>query len=328
MLNREWRSLSRNAPAPFYRLQQRGLLAAHKGTRATEKKNLESRREDVEQAVFAKLSDHPLQHGDRLRILLADVDDRTFGLNHTRRNQDSLQNSVRVGLQQHPIHECARIALVGVADDDLSVTRCLVGKPPFFGSREPATTASAKLGLLEQADNRLWREVPRLFKSQQPSAFAIIVDRFRRRNAAVACHQTRCVDERVHRRRRTARARLAAIEPIEEPFAFPRDSPHAACRLEVVVQQRVDICLFDAVVVIDRIGANHGDNRRTIGHAMASDLLDRDRQPLVTADAGEHLEDTVASRCPAGRAAANANLRLGSAGFRIDSGCFLVTRHP
>ena len=53
VFHREWRSLSRNAPAPFDRLQQRGLLAAHKGTRATEEKNLESRREDAEQAVFA-----------------------------------------------------------------------------------------------------------------------------------------------------------------------------------------------------------------------------------------------------------------------------------
>ena len=61
---------------------------------------------------------------------------------------------------------------------------------------------------------------------------------------------------------------------------------------------------------------------------MASDLLDRDRQPLVTAGTGERLEDTVASRRPAGRAAANANLRLGSAGNRIGGGCFLGARHP
>ena len=96
----------------------------------------------------------------------------------------------------------------------------------------------------------------------------------------------------------------------------------------MVVQQRVDIRLLDAVVVIDRIGTDHRDNRRTIGHAMASDLLDRNRQPLVTASARERLEDTVASRRPAGRAAANANLRLGSAGNRLGGGCFLGARHP
>ena len=61
---------------------------------------------------------------------------------------------------------------------------------------------------------------------------------------------------------------------------------------------------------------------------MASDLLDRDRKPLVTAGTGERLEDAVASRRPTGRAAANANFRLGPASRRIGGGRFLGARHP
>ena len=71
----------------------------------------------TEQAVVARLLHRRLHALDGQRILRAHVDEAFVGADGVAGDEHPLDDGMRVAFHQRAVHECARIAFVGVADD-------------------------------------------------------------------------------------------------------------------------------------------------------------------------------------------------------------------
>jgi len=103
-----------------------------------------------QQPEFAGLIQREGQVLDGQRILGADVDDSLRGPGGVGADQHSLDDAVRVSFQDAAVHVRARIAFVGVTDDDLAAAAWLPGEHfPFHSGGEAASAAPAKSRLLD-----------------------------------------------------------------------------------------------------------------------------------------------------------------------------------
>ena len=126
---------------------QRGLLAADVRARAAVHDDLEveARTEDVraEEALGARVVERLRQPVVAERELAAQVDERLVALDRERRDDDALDQLVRIALDEHAVLERRRLAFVAV---DHEVAREQVGgqERPLLAGREVGAAAAAQ----------------------------------------------------------------------------------------------------------------------------------------------------------------------------------------
>src|SRR6185295_8506112 len=133
------------------RLDERGFFAADVGARATVHDDLEieARPEDVlaEEALGARVVERARQSVEAEREFAAEIDERLIALDRERRDDDSLDELVRIALDQHPILERRRLAFVAVHHE---VAGEQVGwqERPLLTGREVGAAPPAQTGEL------------------------------------------------------------------------------------------------------------------------------------------------------------------------------------
>src|SRR5439155_11079939 len=132
---------ARVAALALERLDEPGLLAADVGARAAVHPHVEvePRAEDVaaEEAPAARLGDRGLETLGAEGELAADVDIRGVAPDGVGRDDDALEQLVRVLLDDHAILERTGLALVGVDRQVDGLRRLLREKAPLEAGREP-----------------------------------------------------------------------------------------------------------------------------------------------------------------------------------------------
>ena len=135
------------AALALHRVDEGRLLAADERAGAELDLDVEAevRAEDVlaEQAARARLVDRHLEAGDRERILRADVDEALLGADRVGADRHRLDDAGGVALHDRAVHERARVAFVGVADDVLLVGLHARGDLPLEARREARAAAPA-----------------------------------------------------------------------------------------------------------------------------------------------------------------------------------------
>ena len=126
-LGGERRAQARHAATPFERLEHCRLLAADVRARAGH--DLHGHR--AQQAGRPELRDRRDQTRACGRVLLAQVNDRVLGLDEARRDRQALDEQMRPQLHDVAVFDRARLALVGVDDDD--------ARPGELDDRRPLT---------------------------------------------------------------------------------------------------------------------------------------------------------------------------------------------
>ena len=157
-LEREGRFLARLAALSFHRGDQGGFFAADESAGADADFDIEikSGAEDVlaEQAGFLCLCNSGFQtfHGNG--IFRTDVDDTVIGADRIAADQQSFDDAVRIAFKNRTVHERARVAFVGVADDVFLFAGLVVSGFPFYAGRETGAAASAQAGLFHFLNDR------------------------------------------------------------------------------------------------------------------------------------------------------------------------------
>ena len=141
----------------------------------------------TQQAVVAAGLDGDAQALQGQRILGPAVDVALVGADGARPDHHALEDGVRVALQDAPVHERARVALVGVAEDVLLVARGLGGELPLEAGGETGAPAAAQTALLDLVDDPLGGHLGEgLGEAGVAVAGYVLVDALRRDAALVA----------------------------------------------------------------------------------------------------------------------------------------------
>ena len=114
--------------------------------------------------MLVNLRDRDLQVFDRHRIFGAAVDEKLGRAGRVSRDQHAFKHLVRRGFHQRAVHERARVALVGVADQDLLIGLLGREEAPLVAGREAAASAAAQPGELHLVDHLLTGHRERLFQ--------------------------------------------------------------------------------------------------------------------------------------------------------------------
>ena len=91
-----------------------------------------------------------LQPADDVQDLAAHVDERVVGADRVRRDDDALDQRVRVGHHQRDVLAGARLGLVGVDDEVVRLAVALRDEAPLHAGREARAAAAAQAGVLDQ----------------------------------------------------------------------------------------------------------------------------------------------------------------------------------
>ena len=158
-LRREGRPRPRHAATAFHRRHQRRFLATDKGPGPDPDRDveIEGGLEDAgpEQAELLGLLDGGLEALNRQRVFGPHVDETLVGADRIGSDDHSLDDTVRITLQHAPVHEGARVALVGVADDILAGRVGLGDGGPFEAGRIPRPAPPAQPALGDGRDDLL-----------------------------------------------------------------------------------------------------------------------------------------------------------------------------
>ena len=181
----------RHAAVSFQRLDQSGLLAAYKSSRAGLDPHIAGKitAQDIfaEFACFTGLFDRVLQAHDRKRIFSTDVHDRFRRADRIGRDHHTLDQTMRIGLDNGTVHERAGVAFVRVADQVFRPACGIARGLPFEPGRETRSAAARKPGDLDFLDDLFRRHGPKhLFKGLISVIGHIIVNVSRIDHAAVA----------------------------------------------------------------------------------------------------------------------------------------------
>src|SRR5262249_33375604 len=129
------------------RLEQRGLLAAdvRAGAAVHDDVEIETRAEDVgaEEPSRACVVERAGETVVTEREFPSQVNEREIALDRERRDDDALDQLVRVALDEHPILERRRLAFVAV-DDEVARERSGRQERPLLPGREVRTAPTAQ----------------------------------------------------------------------------------------------------------------------------------------------------------------------------------------
>ena len=108
-------------------------------------------------------------------VLGPDIDIALLGTYHVASDDHSLDNLVRVALQDHPIHKCARVSLVGIADDVFWAALCLPAGLPLAMGRKARASPTAQSRFPQLLDNRLRLHLQRLVQAGITAAGDVLI---------------------------------------------------------------------------------------------------------------------------------------------------------
>ncbi len=136
--------------------QGRGL-AADEGAAAAGDPDVEveAGAQDVlaEEAVLAawSMAISQVHHGQR--VLVPDVDEALVSIQGEGANDHPLEHRVRITLHDRPVHESPGVALVAVAQNKASVTRCGFARAPLARRHEAGAATAALAGELDLVED-------------------------------------------------------------------------------------------------------------------------------------------------------------------------------
>ena len=146
------------AAIAFKRGELGGFFAALVGAGAAVDDHLElfACAEDViaQEAPGLRLGDGAVEPLRREVVLAAHVDERPLRLDGVARQDDPLDQLVRVVLHDHPVFEGARLRFVGV-DDQVARVLARGEEAPLLAGREARAAAAAHVGGLHLVDDLL-----------------------------------------------------------------------------------------------------------------------------------------------------------------------------
>ena len=192
-LRRERRARSRHPALALDAPDQRGFLAADERARAfaDDDFQIETAVQNIfsEQTVRPRLLDCVFQTPDGKRVFRTDVDDGASGSDGIGRDCKSLNQTVRIPLNERAVHERPGVALIRIADHIFLVAGGIQGELPLGPRREAAASAPAQSAQFHLfADFRRRHGVKRLRERAVPAACQIFFNRSGIDNAAVLKH--------------------------------------------------------------------------------------------------------------------------------------------
>jgi hypothetical protein len=95
-------------------------------------------------------------HG--LRVFGANVQVALGRANGVRRDGQPFEHTMRVGFEHQPVHECAGISLIAVADDIFDWVGLGTPERPFSSGRKARAAAPAQAGIGDRGDDVVGRE--------------------------------------------------------------------------------------------------------------------------------------------------------------------------
>ena len=100
------------------------------------------------------------------------------------RDEHAFDEAVRVALDHGAVHERARVAFVGVADNVFEGVALLAGNLPLQARREARAAASAQMRILDNLYHLLRRHFKRLLEALITSVGQVVFQRVRVDDAA------------------------------------------------------------------------------------------------------------------------------------------------
>ena len=138
-------------PAPLEALEHGGLLAADVRPGPDAQVELEGATAPeyggAEPSVEVGDIDRRGHRGDGVGVLRADVDVALGGADREAGDHHPLDQQERVALHEHAVGECATVALVRVAGDELEIRRCVEDRLPLDAGRETRAAPSTQPGV-------------------------------------------------------------------------------------------------------------------------------------------------------------------------------------
>ncbi len=144
----------------------------------------------AEDPAFPGLLDGGSEPLDRERILRPHVDVTAAGSHGERADGHSFDQAVGIAFQNAPVHERSRVALVGVAQDVLLLSRRLPDERPLEPGGETRAAATPQTRSLDFFDYRFGFRLPERFREGPVTAVSDgVIERERIDASAVAEHQ-------------------------------------------------------------------------------------------------------------------------------------------
>ena len=110
----------------------------------------------TEQPRFASPRQHGLELFEQIAVLAAQIEKTAPGTDRHRRHRHALEDEIGMTVEQHAILEGARLALIGIADDDAAAPcrhRRIAAGIPFQRCREAGTATAAQAGAPQFVDH-------------------------------------------------------------------------------------------------------------------------------------------------------------------------------
>ena len=162
---RERRAASRLAALAFDGGHERGLFAAHEcaGAEADLKVEIKAGIEDIfaKQAILSRLVDGNLETVNRDGVLCTDVDVALRCADGVTGDSHGFDDAVRVAFQNGTVHECARVALVGVTTYIFLIGIVCRCEFPLKTGGEACTATTAEAGIEHGLNDLLGRDLLR-----------------------------------------------------------------------------------------------------------------------------------------------------------------------
>ena len=272
----------------------------------------------AEEAALLAQADGLRDAADGEWILGADVEDRLGGADRVGGYGESLEDAEGVGLEQHPVHESARVALVAVADDVLRLPRRGTRQLPLGAGREPRASAPAEAGVCHRVDDRLGLELCDTLPEGSEAVVGDVVVDVHRPHGAVELRgdvllRTQESAQRpvahVDRVPRNGLPRLVGQEVVQSPTGGGLHLAHKAARLEVLPDHRLGIAGFHSGIDNGLLPRHRDlDQRSLAAHAHAPHRPHHRRSVDVTDRILEGGADVHAPARDAARAHADSDL--------------------
>ena len=161
-LRGERRAQARHSPAAFHRGDQGRLFTADESAGAFLDGNAQrviAPQETIAQpAAPLALGQRGLHPPQGLGILVADVEDGFVRADRYGGDGQPLDDPIREGLEDHPVHERPRVAFVAVANHVFGFAGLLPHQAPFLARGKPRAPAPAQAGSLDSRDDFLGQE--------------------------------------------------------------------------------------------------------------------------------------------------------------------------
>jgi len=184
-------------------VQESGFFAADKCTGAffDLEVQIKAAAEDVlsEQAIGFRVGDGLFQPLDGEGILCTAVDVAFAGSDGIGADDHAFDDTVRIALHHGTVHESARIALVGVADDIFLFSGLIEGEFPFFPGRKTAAATAAQTRFEDLLDHLGWGHfTDSAGEAPVATAGKILIDALGINDTAVLEHQLFLFGEKGH----------------------------------------------------------------------------------------------------------------------------------